>query len=244
MTEWQKFCNQIKKEFENKPNAYLRQRTISKTVHPSQGNLTKRYAEWLQSKRKSTWDTYSQYKDFSTGNPHINYEGMSQSTIQNIYMLSNLEHHLDLKINDLKYITEIGGGYGNLASLARRSGCEADYTIVDFDVMHNMQKHLLSTHDLCYNIHFKSLNDLQNAKGGLMVATFSMNEMPMSDREVIEKSIRNFEYIYIQYNRQIFGYDNYPYFDEFVTRIENDFTITRFDCECYPNHPIIIGKRK
>lgn len=240
---WKEFCDEIASEYSRSPDTYLQERVISMTMHPQQGAVVKKYADWLIAHRPKIWEKYSMC-ELKTGKPKVARDDMSQSTIQNIYLLSNLKEYLNLELKDLSSITEVGAGYGNLASLARRIGFTKEYNLVDFDIMHTLQKRLLSDNNLCYNENYIDINGMADVTGGLMIATFSINEMPFEERDVIEQSIRNFDYIYIQYNTKIFGYDNYPYFDSLVERIEDTFEITRFDCEPYPKHPIIIGKKK
>ena len=240
MDKWQDMLKQIEQEIGH--DNFLQQRTISKTVHPRQGgdtanSLQKRYLKHLGDKVEKY-----RYEDPKVGKPHIQDQNMSQTTVQSIYHLTNI----DKSVNPLTLtrIVDIGGGYGNLLAVLRNAGFGGRYTIVDFPQMHKMQRKFLNETVGLTGVEFKTLNQMDDLWGDLLVATFSLNEMPLEDREYIERNLEHFKYFYIQHNKSFDNIDNMKYFDDFVKEKEKTFDIERWDCPVYGNHPILLGRRK
>lgn len=240
MAKWQDMLKQIEREIDHED--FLRQRTISKTVHPRQNGATanslqKRYLTYLGDKVEKY-----RYEDPKIGTPHIQDQKMSQTTVQSIYHLTNI----DKIVNPLTLtrIVDIGGGYGNLLAVLRHAGYGGRYTIVDFLQMHKMQRKFLSETVGLTGVEFKTLDQMDDLWGDLLIATFSLNEMPLEDREYIENNITNFKYFYIQHNSRFDGIDNMTYFNNFAENLEDTFDIERWDCPVYRNHPILLGRRK
>ena len=240
MAKWQDMLKEIEQEIDHED--FLRQRTISRTVHPRQGestanSLQKKYLKHLGDKVERY-----RYEDPAVGKPHIQEQKMSQTTVQSIYHLTNI----DKSVNPLTLtrIVDIGGGYGNLCSVLRHAGYGGRYTIVDFPQMHKLQRKFLNETTGLTGVEFKTLDQMDDIWGDLLIATFSLNEMPLEDRKYIENNITNFKYFYIQHNSTFDGIDNITYFNEFAENLEDTFDIERWDCPIYGNHPILLGRRK
>lgn len=240
MTKWEEMLTRI--EHEMQFNDFLRRPTISKTVHPRQGgktnnSLQKRYLRYLDNKVGKY-----RYEDPKFGTPHIGEQNMSQTTVQSIYHLTNIDKNADPLT--LSHIVDIGGGYGNMLAVLRNAGYTGRYTIVDFPQMHKLQKKFLENTVGIDGVEFKTLSELDNISGDLLIATFSLNEMPLEDRKYIERNLDRFDNFYIQHNHSFDKIDNLKYFDEFMQDQTNTFNISTWDCPVYKNHPLILGNRK
>ena len=172
--------------------------------------------------------------DLPIGNPYICevFPLASPQTIQHIYYFSLIQKKLGFFIasNQISFILELGGGYGNFCRLVYEYGYTGDYSIVDFLEMHSLQKHFLSYALPDNNIEFHSTdnnNTFTQPKTGksLFVATFSLNEMTIDDRNKMEKVFVEFDYLFIAYNKEIFSIDNAEYFDTLKNRLSGTFDI-------------------
>ena len=111
--------------------------------------------------------------------------------------------------------------------------------------MHSIQRWYLGENKV-ENIKFKTLKnstfeDLSD--NSLMLATFSMNEMPLDDRAIVEDNIRSFKYVFIAHNRNFDGIDNVEYFNSLKTRLADTFKITQFTCPVNNSHRYFVGKK-
>ena len=78
----------------------------------------------------------------------------------------------------------------------------------------------------------------------LLQATFSMNEMPLSDRVHIENNITNYDYIFIAHNRVYEGIDNIEYFKNIAEKLKEKYTVNHFPCHIYNKAWFLIASRK
>jgi len=242
MTQWEKMLNNIEREYENHPRDFLRQPTIARAVHPNISNLAKAYYkkastdQWLK-------DHTRKLKDPKLGNPVRQANEMSLITVQSMYYIYLMIQHFGMNpITENLNVTDIGGGYGNMARIFRTLGSAGDYDIIDFPVMHKIQKDYLN-HCKIDDVNFKSLEE-DNLEGDLLIATFSMNEMPLEDRKIIENKIEGYDKIFIGHNRQFDGIDNVEYFRALKKRLEEKYEITRFQCDLMGIHRYFIGVKK
>lgn len=242
MTQWENMLVKIEQEYENYPKNFLRQPTIARTVHPAISNLSLAYYkkattnQWLK-------DRAEQLKDPSIGNPVLQSNGMSLITTQSMYYIYLMIKHLDVNpITENLNITDIGGGYGNMARIFRTLGSTGDYSIIDFPIMHKIQKDFLS-YSKIEDVNFKSLEE-NNLEGDMLIATFSINEMPLEDRKIIENKIQQYDKIFIGHNKKFDGIDNIKYFTDLQNRLEEKYNITRFQCDMMGIHRYFVGVKK
>lgn len=247
MTQWDNMLKDIRNEYDSHPNDFLRQRMISRTIHPNQGTLANKYHGYLMDDLWVNSAVLPFIEDSKVGSPFMlcNNATMSLTTIQNAYYLHQMKKHYNkIVTNNVTKVTDIGGGYGNMCRVFMKLGFVGEYNIIDFPLMHTIQKRFLSENKI-ENVKYSSLDDegLSGGENSLLIATFSMNEMPMEDREVIERNIRNYDYIFIAHNRNFDGIDNIEYFKNLNTRLSDTFKITQFECTVNGTHRYFIGHK-
>ena len=235
MGKWNKFTREIAKELQH--DNFLSRPTISRTMHPRQdkGALAIRYMNYLEKKTPNCLKTF-RWRDPAFGSPRIAVDGMSQSSIQTIWHFSNIP----VNLLNLDHIVEVGGGYGNMCAVLKNAGHKGNYTIIDFPECHDLQRKYLENTVGIEKVEFREIDNLDDLRPALTVACYSLNEMPLEQRTLIEAVIDRSEVFYIQHNRAFDGIDNYAYFVEFIKRREH--SITTYDDVNYPNHPVIIGR--
>ena len=116
-----------------------------------------------------------------------------------------IEKHIK-PIEKFNSIADIGAGYGNLRRIIGNK-CE-NYSIVDFDIMHQIQKYFLENNNV-YNTNFISQNEIKEAD--LLFASHSICEIPIEERDFIQWD--KFKNAFVYFNPTAFGLDNNKYFN-------------------------------
>jgi len=201
MSLWDDMLASIQGEWTHREN-FLRQKHISRTVHPNQPSTAQKYAF------KYAGDEIIR-PDPKFGNPYL-VGDYSLVTLQSTMYIRILKDNNLL--DDIDEIWDIGAGYGNLAWLLRQNGYTGRYYSVDFPLMQEIQKAWLKEAGVT-EIGFKSLYKIKPRGNALMIATHSINEMPFEDRDQIPYDL--FKNIFIAHNHMIDGIDNVEYFMKF-----------------------------
>ena len=238
MTQWDQMKKEIEREFANHRANFLQQKMISRTVHPRIDGLAEKYynaIEWNE-------ELLSKGRDSKVGSPKIWKQGFSLNNLQNIFYLQTMKKVFSNV--DFDYVTDVGGGYGGMCRLMRVLGYEGEYDIIDFDIMHKMQKYFLESNEIT-DTRFKKLADKSFSPSGnsLLLATFSMNEMPLTDRSVIEHNIYEYDKFFIAHNKRFDNIDNIEYFKEFADILSDDYKITTYSCSVYSSCHFVTGEK-
>lgn len=244
MSLWSKLEQDIKKEFDKDKKSFLRQRTISKTVHVNNTSLANTlYKDVHKDKR------LVKIKDEGTGNPYLNNHGYSVSTLRTLHYIITLEKH-GIDINDLDHITEIGPGYGNFCRIIKKLGYNNTHYMVDLPVMHELQKYFLEKTSNTDNLFFTQISsDLKPShENSMFYATFSLNELTIDLRKLLEENYDKYKYIFIVHNKKFpVGntiIDNVKYFSELREKLLDTFEFTTFHKKIDINGYFMIGKRR
>jgi len=212
---------QIEVEFVMNPSKFLRQKTIAMTLHPNCNALANNYLEklddksYLESLSPETVGTPVQFNK----DPRF-----SPLTIQHLFHINEIERQFDLKIKDFKHISEIGGGYGNMRRVMHGIGFKGRYVIADFPELHKIQQHYFREIDLSESTSFVDISSdklLPTETPSLLLATFSVNEMPMTDRETLERIYDKFDCLFFAYNLEFDGVNNVGYFSTLQSKLSD-----------------------
>jgi len=235
MTLWDNLRKQIEEEYKNNSAGFLRQPTIRKCLHPIQKEMVNYLNE--------TGEHCRYFTDSIYGNPQILAEGKSSVTIQHIYYTWLMKKHWkNISFNN---IIDIGAGYGNSCRLWKYLGHSGNYTIADFPEFHNMQKTYLEQTSNIEKVKFKTIKDCWDNEGGLLQATFSLNEMPLSDRIHIENNITKYSHIFIAHNKEFDGIDNLNYFTELGENLKSHgYELVHYNCEIYTKCWFFMARRQ
>jgi len=204
--DWNDWLPTIETEFVFNKDNFLRQPNISRTLHP--GSTIQTYQKYYDELKEEKY----LYKDPDTGNPILSQWGISLVAFQSSYYLKTLlENNL---LDDIQSIYDIGGGYGSMCRVLRNYGWKGSYNLIDFDVVHKIQRYFLEKNNI-YNFRQLKLDDLKTERWRprgktLLIATHSINEMPMSDRSKINYS--DFTNLLIVHNSKWNNINNSEYF--------------------------------
>ena len=251
--EWSWIIQDICNEVNNAPRSFLRRPTISRTIHPDQQDLAKVYFEELMQDSFFVQNILPKLSDPPMGDPFrcAFFPFVSPISVQHVYYLCLLRKTIGVFLpEDVSYILEIGGGYGNLFRLLNAYGYEGRHCIADLPQMLDLQKHflsnILSTKDLA-RINFSAL-DMDKIlpsenDTSILIGTFSISEMPWSERQKIEAYYKRFNYLFIGHNSSFDGVNNIDYFDNLRVQLEDFFELCLLKDKYRPAY-FLIGKRK
>jgi hypothetical protein len=124
-------------------------------------------------------------------------------------------------------ILEIGGGYGDMCSVVHDMGFEGQYTIFDFPEIHQLQKYYLDKNGVTDVKYVTDWEDLE--KYDLVIATWSLSEIPLELRENIMSKIGNSTNWLVAYQENAFSgtLDNSEWFRKKFEGRNAEFTVFR-----------------
>jgi len=246
MTQWDNMKLKILSEYRGNPDSWLQQPMIKRTMHPTHASLAMKYFTYL---RENAPHLLEGIKENPYAKPTITTRGFSLTTLQYLYYI----HLIDTKIcltNEIKEICEIGGGYAPFPKLLENIGFDGKYSIVDFPEFHEFQSEYIKATTVGHVIpSFHTLDDdfspMTNVFGvtnhkSLMFATFSLNEMPLLDREKVIKNLKHENFMFI-FNRSFDGIDNLKWFYELRLRLEDRYIIESWKCPIHFSANIMVG---
>jgi hypothetical protein len=105
---------------------------------------------------------------------------------------------------------------GTLPRIARALGHKGRYQIVDLPPIHRMQKAYLDATSPGHGVEFISGEDVEG--GDLLLATFSVSEMPMPLRNYYETKYPAFRKLFFT-TRGFYDMENVPYFQGLSDRL-------------------------
>jgi len=241
MTLWEDMLIDIKREFQTKEN-FLQHKTISKTISPNHQGNTQKHLDYVNKNDYFLNEILPKVVDTGVGNPGLT-KGYSQGTAQHCHYLMIMLDHLHLKITDFDHISDIGGGYGNFYRMAKMLGYKGKFDIADFPIMHEIQEYYISKHNLDLP-NFNNIRDLNPVSKSILFGFHSINEMPLSDREILEEKYYLYDHVMILYNSEFDGINNFEYFSSLKERMSKNFTINIIQAPLKTNGAFFIGSKK
>lgn len=234
-TKWEKMLKDIVREYRDAPATFLRQPTISRTVHPKCNSLAKRYYAEMKNNAFCVEHIFPNLRDSAIGKPY-RFDLMpecSPMSITHSYQLYLLKQRLGIFLprDRISYIVEIGGGYGHTCRMIRNFDYTGRYSIIDFPEMLEIQKTFLeknSIHDVgFYSLDMEAVRPRED-ETSILIATFSVNEKPLETRQYIEPYYDQYDYILFAHNAAFDGIDNVDYFSKLKKKLHANFEIDHF----------------
>ena len=87
-----------------------------------------------------------------------------------------------------------------------------------------IQEYYINQHNLDLP-NFIGIRDLNPVSKSILFGFHSINEMPLSDRSILEKKYYLYDHVMILYNNKFDGIDNMEYFRDLKERMSKDFTV-------------------
>ena len=241
MKDWQDWLKKIQAEFRNNSEGFLRKPNIRRTVHPSNGG--KNIFELVKSHKY-----FYLIADPKIGKPDLRFgKTHSKTAIESLYHIIRMQEHLNFNPEDLDVVTDIGAGYGHLSYAFRKCNFKGTYNCIDFSVMHEMQKYFLekSGVTLAKFLDLDQLDTIEQKENSLIFGSYSINEMPIEDREKIEPFYKDYKYIMIIYkNNSDFGVNNAAYFNSLKNKLQQSHNTKIINDQYYKNDLILFASKK
>lgn len=235
ITTWDIMLQKIENEYKNHRTNFLRQPTISKTVHPNCTTLAKSYYVEMSKDPFCTENIFPLLNDSRVGNPfHFDLlKECSPVSITHSYQLYLLKKYANIFVprDKISYIVELGGGYGHTCRMIMNYGYAGRYSIIDFPLMLAIQKDFLEQNNI-NNVEYHPLNmklvQPKKDETSILFASFSVNEMPLEARQHIEPFYNQYDYLFFAHNSAFDEVDNVKYFTELKAKLSSDFNIDYF----------------
>ncbi len=202
------------------------------------------YFELKELQKDKRWKLWKRLiKDNNVGNPvwYFLYADSTGNRIRQVYILKKfLDLNPTVKLNKIKSVTEIGGGYGCMADVFIKLNKNIKFTIYDMYEVNLLQYYYLkmNKHNPKLNsIHGKlkllnNLNDLNKLKNNnLTIANWSLSEFPINFRKKFLRIIKNSKYNIISFQRNFEKIDNFHFFKKEIKKLGSNYksNIDTFD---------------
>ncbi len=233
--DWDQLVHNIADEVARNPGGFLREPTISRTVHPAQYTLAQEYFKELCSDEFFRSRIFSQLHEHPMGDPFLCpfFPYASTMTMQHAYYLNMIYHKFGIYLpeNPVRQVVEIGAGYGNMFRLLSGMGYTACYTVIDLPAMQALQRHYLEhifPRATCERIDFYTSENVDGThidSESLIFGTFSLSEMPLATRVRLEPLYARARYLFFAFNKAFDGVDNEVYFSDLREKLSSLFDI-------------------
>lgn len=215
MTAWQLNQLALQKHIETEPlDNFLQWSTVRKTMYVGngaahiQGEYEALKAEW------DKWEPVVEKTEFGGDSFEGNY---SPNLIHQAYHLKQWLDRTKQKLGEMSTIIEVGAGYGAMTLVAHRLGFKGRYYIIDLPELAQLQQYYLSRvlPGDWSNVFWLNTPPLSKISCDLLVASHSLGEMPMEDREKLLAQIEAEEYLFAS-SYEFEGIDNAAWFQQFA----------------------------
>lgn len=233
---WDQLLKDIEHELKICKNDFLSASTIAKTLCPKDTRAVDQIVNSLYNK-----EIPEHLKDPRWGKAHLDQKhGVSLSTAQTVRYVALMQQYFSSSIiQDVDHIVDIGGGFGNMYRIFNLMGYRGKYQIIDFPLIHSLQRRYLERAvDDFSNLEQIELNMEKAWPVGksMLIATHSVNEMPLEVRAKIESYYKNYNYIFINHNKIFNGVDNMKYFNNIVNLLKETHNSYQFNCPIHKSH--------
>ena len=209
---WNNLSKSIAKEYEEFPNDFLN-KPNSKAAYLGEGKNV-----WKKIKHHPYWAVDDLKDKHLFG--QVDYNGYSHSTIRTVMYIKEMQKYFPAW--NVRFLTDFGPGYGNSTRVWDVLFGQADsyYQLVDFEELQCISRDYLAKHEITANHRtYDTMLSPKDLGKSLFFASHSMNECSMEVRNSLEKSMADYDYIYITYNSHFDNIDNLEYFEKLAKRL-------------------------
>jgi hypothetical protein len=264
---WIDNMNQLRELVLNKdPRGFLNWPVVSRTMFVGNSNYLsnefgclKNSPEW-----ENRWRTA--IREDTVGHPRrfYGYPFTSGNLIHHAYHLIQFEQSTGLRVDDLDFIFEFGGGYGSMCRLFHNLGFKGKYLIFDLPHFVALQRFFLKSigRPVVPSIDsFRStpsgilcisdveqvtefLSDAGKMANSLFMATWSISETTIELRETLLPSIVSFDAFLISYHHTFGEVNNTEFFQTWIDSFDNDIRWQTQEITHLPHDYYLMGNRK
>lgn len=217
------------------PRSFLRWDVVVRTMFVSYAGYTRSELRYLQSREDwtSRWRPAVREDRVGSPMPYLFHRESSANLIHHAYHLAQFEARCGMRVSEMDYIVEFGGGYGSMCRLAHRLGFAGKYIIFDLPAFSALQRYFIRSVELpllsgnaCFSASrgvccvsdvetFQALCAEASTRGRspMFIATWSLSEAPVSLRETVIKAVGGFKAFLIGYQDRFGEVDNLAEFE-------------------------------
>lgn len=246
------------------PREFLRWDVILGTMFVTNAAYISRELSYLKnhSEWKSRWREAIKEATVGRPIPYWRYPLSSGNLIHHAYHLAQFEEKNATRVNDVDFVFEFGGGYGNTCRLIHKLGFQGKYVIFDLLPFSALQQfYLKSTAILVHSVEsFKNaqkgvvcisdLEQLMDIMGmhneemnSMFIATWSISEVPTSLRESILSLTSKIKAFLIAYQDQFEEVNNIEFFRNWMDT-RTDIEWCNWQLRHSPNNYYLVGKKR
>jgi len=193
-------------------------------------------------------------KEDEVGDPirYFLYPESSGNRIRQVYHLKKFCDFSNINIKTINRVLEIGGGYGCMARIFSKIYHKINYTIYDTFEVNLLQYYFLKLNklevaiensksriNLISSIKFNNEINYKNNSKTLLIANWSLSEMPLKLRKKISKLIFKIPYILISFQDKFENINNLKYFERIKTKLDKQGYETKISGLQYYNNAIL-----
>ena len=231
---WLSHMNVLQENILNRdPRRFLRWSVISGTMFAGNASYISTELKYLKNCLDWNMRWTSAIEESSVGHPVLYpfYPKSSGNLIHHAYHVAQFEEKTGIKVHNMNYVFEFGGGYGSMCRLLFNLGFKGKYIIFDLPPFSALQRYFLKniglpvlssntfseqeTSILCLS-DVRKLKDLlaehKEKSNSIFITTWSISESPISIRELILPQIIDFSSFLIAYQDRFGGINNLDYF--------------------------------
>ena len=193
-------------------------------------------------------------KEDEVGNPirYFLYPESSGNRIRQVYHLKKFSDFSNINIKIIKRVIEIGGGYGCMARIFSKLNHKIKYIIFDTFEVNLLQYYFLKLNklevaiensksriNLISSIKINNKINYKNNSKTLLIANWSLSEMPLKLRNKILKLIFKIPYILISFQDKFEDINNLKYFKKVKIKLDKQGYETQISALQYYNNAIL-----
>lgn len=128
-------------------------------------------------------------------NTHPTYKFSSTNNLHHAYSLQVLVDKSGKELSNFKFVTEFGGGYGNMCRLIKKINNDISYNIYDIPEFNTIQDYYLKQNGIS-DVVLLNNNDVINTVSdkSLFLALWSISETPIENRINYINNLKMFDY--------------------------------------------------
>jgi hypothetical protein len=212
--------------------------------------IRKELAELRKDKYWSLWKKLIIENDIGRPIRYFLYPKSSGNRIRQVYLIQKfLRNTVQINLNKLQTIIELGGGYGCMAQIFCKLNKKINYNIYDMYEVNLLQYYYLMMNNLKTNLSIEKLGinliskirDLNKIKTerdvDLFIANWSLSEFPLKFREKFIPTIKSAKYSIICFQEKFENINNTKFFKGLIKKFKKNYEYKFIDFKYYNQSP-------
>jgi hypothetical protein len=234
LAAWAAYANSVREMILHEdPRAFLRWNVIQTMLFAANQPYVVHDLRLLRQRRDWNTKWHQALRESPVGHPvpNVLLPSSSGNLIHQAYHIVQFETRAQVPVSDMDYIFEFGGGYGSMCSLFHNLGFRGKYLIFDLPIFTALQTFYLKAAGLpvhpveVFNAEpdgvlaisdrgqlKECLSHVTQSSRAMFIATRSISEIPVQEREFFLTLLRPFEAFLIYYSHSYREVDNMEFF--------------------------------